>query len=91
MMKHKNIPHEFGAEALATAAYVRIRVTDRSLPRNTTPFQVWFGKPPDVSQLKVFGSRCWYKMNNPNLKALDNRAREAVMLGKAAKQKAYRF
>ncbi len=90
-MKHYDSPHEFWAEALATAAYVRNRVAGRRLPRNTTPFQVWFGKTPDVSHLKVFGSRCWYKMNIPNLQALDNPPREAFMLGYAANYKAYKL
>ncbi len=91
MMRHKDILHELWAEALFTAAYIRNRVTGRSLPRITTPFQVWFGKPADVSHLKVFGSSSWYKMYNSNLRALNNRAREAFMLGYATNQKAYKL
>ncbi len=34
MLKHKNVPEEFWAEALSTAAYIRNRVTSKSLPKN---------------------------------------------------------
>ncbi len=91
MLFHRNVPEEFWAEALCTAAYIRNRVTTKSLPKNKTPFHIWLEKVPDVSHLRVFGSRCWYKINQPNLRSLDVRAREAMMLGYATNQKAYKL
>ncbi len=91
MLVHNNVPVEFWAEALCTAAYIRNRVTSRALPRYMTPFQVWFGKAPDVAHLRVFGCRCWYKINKPDIRALDNRACEATMLGYSINQKAYKL
>ncbi len=44
MPVHNNVPDEFWAEALCTAAYIRNLVTSRALPRYMTPFHVWFGK-----------------------------------------------
>ncbi len=87
MLKQKNIPDDFWAEALVTAAYIRNRVTSRSLPKNTTSFHIRFGKPPNISHLRVFGSRCWYKVNTPHHPRLDSRAREGVMLGYAPTEK----
>ncbi len=46
MLKHKNVPTEFWAEALVTAAYVRNRVTSRSLPKNTNTFPPLVWKTP---------------------------------------------
>ncbi len=37
MLHHKGIEKRFWAEALATAVYVRNRVTSRSLPLHVTP------------------------------------------------------
>ncbi len=91
MLVHNNVPDEFWAEALCTAAYIRNRVTSRALPRYKTPFHVWFGKAPDVAHLRVFGCRCWYKINKPDIRALDNRACEAMMLGYSTNQKAYKL
>ncbi len=90
-LAHRNVPDEFSAEALCTAAYIRNRVTSRSLPRKKTPFHLWFGKVPDVSHLRVFGCRCWYKINKPHLRALNNRACEAMLLGYATNHKAYKL
>ncbi len=77
-MKHKNVPEEFWAEALCTAAYIRNRVTSQSLPKNKTPFHIWFKKAPDLAHLRVFGAKCWHKTNQPNIGSLDSRAREAL-------------
>eukprot|EP00171_Calliarthron_tuberculosum_P022031 IDg22031t1 len=41
MLHHKSVEKRFWAEALATAVYVRNRVTSRSLPKNTTPYHIW--------------------------------------------------
>ncbi len=91
MLKYKNVADEFWAEAVVTAAYIRNRVTSRSLPKNKTPFDLWFGKPPNISHLRVFGSKCWYKINQPHQSSLDNRACEAIMLGYATNRKAYKL
>eukprot|EP00171_Calliarthron_tuberculosum_P002040 IDg2040t1 len=61
MMLHKNVPEDFWAEALVTAAYIRNRMTSRGLPSNSTPYSLWFKTIPDISHIRVFGSRCWYK------------------------------
>ncbi len=57
MLKYKNAADEFWAEAVVTAAYIRNRMTSRSLPKNKTPFHLWFGKPPNISHLRMFGSK----------------------------------
>ncbi len=91
MLRHKNIYADFWAEALVTAAYVRNRVTIRSLQRKKTSFTYGLGKPPTYSHLRVFGSRCWNKIIHPSLQSLDDRACKAVMLGYATNQNAYKL
>ncbi len=91
MILHKNIPNEFWAEALSAAAYIRNRVTSKSLAKNTTLFHLWYGKAPDVAHLRVFGSRCWYKINAPGVDSLASRAKEAIMLGYATNKKSYKL
>ncbi len=91
MLLQQNISNEFWAEALSTAAYIRNRVTSKSVDKNTTPFHFWYGKPPDEAHLRVFGSRCWYKINAPGVDSLASRAKEAIMLGYATNQKTYKL
>ena len=91
MLHHKDIGKEFWAEALDTAVYVRNRVTSRGLPPNTTPHHLWHDEKPDISHLRVFGSKCWYIIPKENLKKLDCRASEAMLLGYAKSKKAYKL
>eukprot|EP00171_Calliarthron_tuberculosum_P022857 IDg22857t1 len=48
MLLHKNVPEEFWADAVVTAAYIRNRVTSRGIPSSTTPYEIWCGENPDI-------------------------------------------
>ena len=91
MLHHSNTPFEFWAEALSCAAYIRNRVTSRSLPTGNTPYEIWYGRKPSIAHMRTFGSRCWYKTPDKLLQTLDLRAKEAIMLGYASSQKAYKL
>ena len=91
MPAHKEIKKQFCAEALSTSVYVRDRVTSRVLPPNTTPHHKWMGKPPNLSYIRVFGSKCWYTLPKVKVKKLDPRARDALFLGYAESSKAYKL
>ena len=80
MLHHKSLPKHFWAEALATAVYVRNRVTSRSLPSNITPYHLWFGKAPDLSHMRVFDAQCWYVVPKKDVQKLDARTPEALMI-----------
>ena len=91
MLHQKQMEKKFWAEALAVAVHVRNRVTTRGLSPTTTPYEVMFGKKPNMSYLRVFGSRCWYNLRRPNVDKLDPRAREAVMIGYARGIQGYKL
>ena len=44
----------YWAEAVATAANLRNRLLTRSM-KNKTPYEKWFDRKPDLSQVRVFG------------------------------------
>eukprot|EP00171_Calliarthron_tuberculosum_P002751 IDg2751t1 len=75
MMLHKNVPQEFWADALVTAAYIRNRVTSRGIPTDSTPYSLWMGRAPDVSHVRVFGSKCCTK----RLQAVDVNKEETIV------------
>lgn len=91
MLHHKGIEKRFWAEAIATAVYVRNRVTSRALPSNTTPHHLWHGKAPNLSHVRVFGAQCWYVVPNKKVKKLDARCKEAVMMGYSWQSKGYKL
>ena len=91
ILHHSGVAKRFWAEALATAVYVRNRVTSRALPSKHTPHHYWHGKPPDLSHMRVFGARCWYVIPRAEVKKLDARAKEAVMMGYSKQSKGYKL
>ena len=91
MLHQKKMPKEFWAEALSVATHVRNRVTTRGLGSDTTPFQVLYNRKPNMSYLRVFGSRCWYNLRKPDIDKLDPRAREALMIGYARGIRGYKL
>ena len=50
---HANLPKCFWADSIATACYVRNRLP--AVPLNVSPYEKWYGKPPNVKHVRVFG------------------------------------
>ena len=67
----------YWAEAVNTAAYLRNRLPKRSL-NGKTPCEVWTGKIPDASKLRVLGCRVFYLDRDPGKGKLDQRGQEDV-------------
>ena len=49
---------KFWAEAVSIACYIR-NWTPTAFLKNVTPHEHWYGKTPDVSNLKVFGCKTY--------------------------------
>lgn len=91
MLLHKNVSKEFLADAVVTAASIRNRVTSRGIPGNSTPYNLWHNKKPNIAHLRVFRSKWWYNHNRPGRRALDSRSSEALITGYALNQKGYKL
>ena len=57
MLAGASLPKNLWAEAVVTANYVRNRSPVSG--RDNTPFELFFGKKPDVSHLRTFGARVY--------------------------------
>ena len=71
------LPKELWPYAVHTAAYINNRCFKKRLGQ--TPFFVLTGRKPDLSHMKVFGSKC-YAYVEKKLK-LDPRAKEGIFVG----------
>lgn len=91
MLKYKEMPKQFWAEAVSVAVHVRNHVTSRDLSGNVTPHEMWTGNKPNVSYLRVFGSRCWYRIPKRSMNKLNPRAKEAILVGYASHEKGYKL
>ena len=72
-----------------TAVYLHNRSPTSAL-KDKTPFESWFGKKPNVSNLKVFGSVCFVHTPDHLRKKLDPKSRKAIFVGYPLESKGYK-
>lgn len=80
---------EFWAEACNTAAYVMNR-TPRVRLQNKTPIEMWSGEKPDVSSLRIFGSKVMVHTPKEKRKKWSPKASEMIFIGYDNQKKGYR-
>ena len=89
-MKHMSLPNYLWGEAIRHVTYLLNRLATRSL-NDKTPYELFRGKKPNVSHLRVFGCIGYAKIESIHLKKLDDRSRMLVHLGTEPGYKAYRL
>ena len=73
MIAHAGLPNAYWAEAVATAAYLKNRSTTSALKEDTTPYEKWYGRKPDLSHLGVFGCVAYAHIPDSERQKLDAR------------------
>ena len=91
MLHHANLGHEFWAEAVATAVYIRNRSPTSKL-KDKTPFESWFEKKPTVNHLRVFGCKAMVHVPSEKQKGkLDKRSMQCIFVGYPMDSKGYKL
>jgi hypothetical protein len=90
LLKAMRVPSVFWGEAVRTAVYLLNRCPTKALS-GKTPFEVWHGKKPVVSHLKVFGCVANVKKVGPGINKLSDRSSKMVMIGYESGTKGYRL
>lgn len=72
------------------ASYIIKRITIKALS-DTTPYERYFGRKPNIEHLRGFGCIAYAKVLGPNLKKLDDRSKKLVYFGSEPGSKAYRL
>lgn len=80
MLQHAGLDNSFWAEPVNTAVYVRNRCLGRST-WDKTPFQLLFGKAPDISNFKAFGWDRFVKNPDKLRQKLDPKSESSIFLG----------
>jgi len=78
------------AEAVNYIVYTKNRNSTSALT-NTTPYEVWFNKKPDISRLHPFGCKAYVYIHPKKRKKLSPRAIKGIFIGYPDTQKAYRI
>ena len=56
---------------------------------HSTPFELWYGHPPNVKYFKVFGGKC-YILKDVRSEKFDAKSEEGIFLGYSTRSKAYK-
>jgi len=80
MLKHAGMPNKLSAEAVCIAVYIKDPLPSRAVP-NSTPFERWTRKKPDISHVRTFGCLAFTWIHANLRKKLDNHAYQCVFLG----------
>lgn len=90
MLKNKNLPACFWAEAVSCAVYLINRSPTKSL-KDSTPNEVWYGKKPNVAHLKTFGCLAYSHIPDALRSKLDDKSEKGIFIGYSQRTKAYKL
>eukprot|EP00253_Pinus_taeda_P004464 PITA_04464 len=90
MLQHRSIPNKFWAEAVFTAIYLLNRSPTQAV-KGKTHEEVWSGRKPKISHLKVFGSIAYVWIPAAKRSKLDSKSQKLMMTGYSDHHKAYRL
>ena len=78
LMIEKNVVIKYWKEVINTAVHTLKKVQLKK-DSNQTPYELWYGYKPNVSYLKVFGSKC-YILNESRKGKFDVKGDEGIFL-----------
>ncbi|KAE8666438.1 Phospholipase D delta [Hibiscus syriacus] len=90
MIKGKQLPRNFWAEAVRCAVYLLNRCPTKSV-KYMTPNEAWSGQKPGVGHLKIFGCIAYAHVPEQTRKKLDDRGEKCIFIGYDERSKAYRL
>ena len=90
MLNESNLPKYLWADVVYIASYVLNRTLIRHILKET-PYELYKGRKPSISHLKVFGCKCFILNNGKdNLGKFDPKSDEGIHIGYAINGHAYR-
>lgn len=90
MLFDAQLAKQFWAEALAAAAYVINRSPTKSI-NGKTPMELWTGKKPNLSNLRVFGCEVMTQVPKEKRQKWDSKSRKLLFVGYCESTKGYRI
>ena len=89
MLLDAQLEEEYWAEAAATANYVKNR--SPASHNSLTPWELFHGRKPDVSGMRVFGAKAYKHVPKQLRQKLDSLSKPSTFIGYEPKSKAYRL
>ena len=79
MIFNAGLSKAYWSEAVTAAAYVCNRVITTST--GVTPYEQWYGRKPDVSNLTVFGCMAYALIPDYERRKLDSKTQRLIFVG----------
>ena len=79
MLKKKNLLKSLWGEVVLTAVYI-LNMCPTKILKNNVPKEVWSGKQPSVSHLKVFGSMYYKHVPDARRRKLDDKSKPMILV-----------
>nr|PNR28833.1 hypothetical protein PHYPA_027525 [Physcomitrium patens] len=90
LLHESTLSKPYWGEAVTCATYLQNRCPTKAIPPDTTPFELWHKRKPDIAHLRVFGSQCFAKIPDPLRVKLDNKTHECIFLDYSPFSKGYK-
>lgn len=90
MLLAKQMPKEAWAEAVLCTVYLVNRTPCRKTP-GSSPFEKFFGKKPDLSHVRMFGSIAYELIDKKQRNKLQSRAHKRILVGYDSESSNYRL
>ena len=90
MLSGTGLGQEFWAEAMETTCYLVNRSPSSAL-EDKTPHEVWTGKKPSLSHLRVFGCDAYVHVPKEKRTKLDNKSERCIFIGYKDGLKGYKL
>ena len=87
MLLATDLQPKFWREAVDTTVYTLNR-TQLKPNNENTPYELWKGRPTSVKYFKIFGRKCFIKINDDSPGKFDYRVDEGIFLGYSTISKA---
>lgn len=81
MLDESGVSRMLWSEAVQAAVHVVNRSPTNALTVMKTPYEMWYGRKPDVSRLRVFGSKVFCHVPKEKRSKLDGKSRLGYLTG----------
>jgi hypothetical protein len=81
---------ELWVEAVGTTCYL-VNISPSSTLDDKTPQEVWTGKKPSLTHLRVFGCEAYVHVPKENMSKLDKKAKQCIFIGYKDSLKGYKL
>eukprot|EP01018_Ginkgo_biloba_P000237 Gb_33365 [translate_table: standard] len=90
MLKSKNLPNDYWAEAMEIVVYILNHSPIKPV-KNITPKKAWSGHKPSVTHFRVFSYVAYVHILDKKRKKLDAKSELCIFMGYSEETKGYRF